>query len=91
MAKKRGKQGYLDGLEPPSVPAIDRAAEAYVSTRNERMELTELEVEKHAALLEQMNKAGLTTYTYDGYVVNVLSTSKVKVKKSKEPGEAEEE
>lgn len=93
MAKKqaKAKQGHLKDMEPVSIQEIDDAADAYVEARNERMSLTEEEVEKHAALLELMRKHELTTYTTpDGFVATISSTSKVKVRKPREDNSDEE-
>ena len=90
--EKRPRQGHLEGMAPPSIEEIDKAAEAYREARDERMELTEEEVVKHQALLDAMHKHELKSYEYDGYTVKVLDTAKVKVKKKKEPkAEGEEE
>jgi hypothetical protein len=82
----KAKQQYLPGLEPPSIPAIDRLAEKYVEVRNSRMEMTKEEV-KNADLLEaKMKEHGLTKYEFDGKVVELQHTEKVKVRR-KEPVE----
>lgn len=73
------KQGHLDGMAPPSVPEIDRAAAAYVAVRDERMSITKTEVEKKTILLHTMQKHGFTTYEFDGNVVKRTSKDNVKV------------
>ena len=79
--RDRPKQRYLKGMEPRSIPEIDRAADAYRDVRDERMGLTERETELSTALCEAMNKHKLVHYTYDEYVVDLGNTEKVKVKK----------
>ena len=45
MAKKKRKpkQQYIPGAEPPSIPEIDEAADDYVDLRDRRMELLDRE------------------------------------------------
>lgn len=83
--KKRPKQQHLpgEGMSPPAIPAIDRAVEAYVEVRDERMKLTEKEVETRDELANQMAKHDLKRYQSDGYDVNLLP--KVKVTRHKDP------
>ncbi len=82
--RKRLKQNHLPGMEPPSVAAIDRAAEDYVKVRDERMEMTKDEVEKHDRLLGLMREHGLDTYEFDGFTINCQTKTKVKVKRTDE-------
>lgn len=75
-------------MAPPSIPEIDRAADAYRDARDERMALTETEVEKQKILMALMKKHDVTHYTYDDYDVDVEMGEKVKVKKKRVPVEA---
>lgn len=81
--EKKPKQSYIEGTEPPSIPAIDAAAEHYVSVRDERCELSKQESEAHDNLLDKMREHGLDKYEFDGHVVTCLSTTKAAVKKKK--------
>jgi len=82
--KKRVKQGHLAGMEPPSVPEIDAAAESFVEVRDERMSLGKTEKERKAILHALMKKNGMTSYEYDGKKVEIESKEKVRVRKAKE-------
>ncbi len=79
--KAKKKQGYLPGMEPPSIPKIDNLADKYRDIRNERMELTKQEVAAADLLDAAMREHGLTTYEYRDYVVRINRTEKVSVKK----------
>lgn len=84
----KAKQLRVPGTEHPDRnPAIEAAAEAYVEVRNERMGLTEREVQAQGKLLLEMEKAGLSTYRCDDqdYIVELSDTKKAKVRKIKEP------
>ena len=85
MARKaKLKQKHFKGMEPPSIPAIDQAAEEYADIRDSRMELTKEEVELQEKLKELMEKHKLTSYEYDGNLVTISADTKVKVKKKKQ-------
>lgn len=77
--KKRSK--HLPGMEPPSFPKIEKAADEYRKVRDMRMEYTQAEVEKQAILLKAMEDEKLTIYEYDGFKVEVKANPKVKVRK----------
>lgn len=77
MAK--AKQDYLDGMKPPSIKAIDKAAELFVEARNTRMSHTVKEKERKIILADLMKQNGLTEYLYDGKIVRVISNENVKV------------
>jgi len=83
--ERKPKQGFLPDMEPPSIPEIDEAADAYRECRNERMALTETETELQAKLLAVMLENKLETYSYGDppYVCNVVELKKVKVRKQK--------
>lgn len=59
------KQGELPGLERKVVKEINTAAEAYVSARDKRMQLTEKESEAKQALLDVMKKHKTEIYRDD--------------------------
>jgi len=54
MARK--KQTELPGMERKTIREVNDAAEAYVDARDERMRLTEKEVERKQALISAMQK-----------------------------------
>lgn len=62
----RPKEQHLPGLEPKTIPAVHTAIEEYVEARDNRMELTKIEVEKKGVLLAAMKAAGITEYGVDG-------------------------
>lgn len=82
---KRPKQSYIPGTAPPSVPEIDKAADAYRDARDARMLAGEEEQELQKALLALMHKNNLTTYEYEDngtwYTVRLNPVEKVSVKK----------
>lgn len=93
MAKKSGKVkgrrkrvAYLPGMAPPSIKAIDDAAEVYYDRMMARTELSKKEHEAMTSLVEEMVKRKINRYeTGDGLIVEVTSKSKCSVKKKKEP------
>lgn len=92
--KRKPKQKHLPGLEPPSIPKIEKLADTYVERRNERMAMLESEIAAKDLLFAAMNEAGLKHYEYDGKIIDVVAVEKVKVKKAKsedDEGEGEEE
>jgi hypothetical protein len=86
--KRKAKQRHLPGLEPPSIPKIDKLADTYVEHRNSRMAKLEEETAAKDLLWAAMIEAGLKSYeTPDGMVVEILSEEKIKVKKKKPESE----
>jgi hypothetical protein len=91
MAKKKAtknthKQSHIEGTEPPRVPAIDKLAVAYQEVRDERIELTEQEVDQRSKLLVAMREHKLDRYQLpdsDVEVVVLAGEDKVKVRKVK--------
>jgi translation elongation factor P/translation initiation factor 5A len=61
-AKKRQKE--IPGTERQSIPEIDEAALAYVEARDERMALTDREVEQRELLLRRMTEHKQETYKF---------------------------
>jgi hypothetical protein len=93
MAKtktKRLRQQMIPGTEPPSIPKIDKAAEAYVEVRDERMSLTEKETDAHDNLLSLLREHGLETYEFDGMTVRIDTKQKVKVRRKNEEAQEDE-
>lgn len=85
--RARPKQERIPGTEGPRRnAALEKAAAAYVDARDERMELTEKEVEKQDALVTAMEKAGLETYRCEdtNFVVEISKSTKAKVRKVKD-------
>ena len=72
--------------DTPVITAIDAAADAYVTIRNKRMQLTLDEHEKREALGALMHEHELTTYTDHeaGYTVEILSKEKLRVRSLKD-------
>ena len=95
MAKKRKpkpKQGHLEGMDPPSVRAIDDAAETYYETMQERCKLSKDEDEAKDNLIDKMKEAGFDRYeTPDGLVVTITSKSNVKAKRKKDEAGGDDE
>ena len=92
MARK-AKQAKLPGTERKDrVPEIEKAATAYVDARDERMSLTEHEVELQGRLVQAMKTAKLATYRCDDVdlIVEMSTLEKAKVRKVKDQAEAEE-
>jgi hypothetical protein len=81
--KPRAKQGHLPGMEPPSVPEIEKAADDYVEARDARMAAMEPEASAKKLLTELMKKHGLATYEYDSRIVTLAGEPEVRVKKKK--------
>jgi hypothetical protein len=80
--KRRPKQPYLEGMEPPSIPAIDSAADVYQEAKEARMKLSEEESEAKKALIAVMVEHQQTTYkTPDGIMVNLLEDRTVTTKR----------
>ena len=79
--RKKPKQGHLDGMEPPSIKALDDAADNYYEAMMDRVKLSKEEDEAKTNLIEKMKEHGLDRYeTASGYVVSIVNMSKVKVK-----------
>lgn len=85
--KKRGrvKQLQIEGTERhDKIAEIEAAAEDYAATRDERMQLGKLEVEKREKLRGLMQKHQLRVYEVDGEPLRVelvpAGDDKVKVK-----------
>lgn len=93
--KKRPRQKFIPGMEPPSIPTIDAAVIRYVQLRDERMMLTQDEVKAKSAVMQLMKDHDLPSYrTPDDYVVTLesememtLSVKHVKPKKEESNGE----
>lgn len=93
--KKRPRQKFIPGMEPPSIPLLDDAIIHYIETRDQRMQLTHIEVDAKTVIMNLMKDNELTTYrTPDDYLVNLesememtLSVKHVKAKKEESNGE----
>lgn len=91
---KRAKQQYLPGLEPPSIPAIDKAADKFIDVRDDRFGIIKRFADAKLNLVSAMKEHGLTHYEYDGQVVDLDESASVKVAKKKaavESGDESEE
>lgn len=92
MAAKTKKQLQIAGTETKAIKEVDSAAEAFVEARDERMALTEREVEAREALIAVMNKHKLDVYLDDDATPPLLVTliqgeDKVKISKVSEGDE----
>lgn len=85
MAK--AKQDYLDGMKPPSIKAIDKAADAFVEARNTFQNAQKKMEERRAILDALMHEHQLEQYEYDGKLVKYDGEPKLKVVAIKEPKE----
>jgi hypothetical protein len=75
------KQARLAGFEDAKIEALEAGAEEYVSARDKRMALTEVEVEAKAKLLRLMHDSGRSSYTRNGYSITVVPEGeKIRVK-----------
>lgn len=85
-SKSKPKQESFEGMEPVEIAEVTKAAEVYVDARDERMQLTEQEVEKQELLVTAMKKHGLDKYrTPDGLLVTLVpGKEKAKVKRAGE-------
>jgi hypothetical protein len=95
------KQKELEGMEKPSIPEIEEAADAYVSIRDKRMAMTEKEVAAKTNLLQVLlsheselspGEDGSKLYRFDDEIV-LLKPGKrvVKVKSAHEDEESEDD
>lgn len=86
------KQQFLDGMEPPSIPKIDKLADEYAEARYQRMALLKEEINKRDLLQIAMQEEGLESYeTPDGKKVVIDYKSKLKVLAQKAEDEAAED
>ncbi len=82
--RTRTKQGYLEGCEPESIPALDDAASNYDEAMRDRVALSQEEDEKKDALIDLMTEHGKDRYeTPDGLVVTVTNKKNIRVKHKK--------
>ena len=89
---KKPKQGFLPDMEPPSIKAIDDAAENYWEVMMERTKLSKEGDEKKTALIEVMRENKLDRYeTPEGIVVTLTAKSNVKAKRKKDATEGADE
>ncbi len=82
-----GKQQRLKGTEDKRFPDVEEAAEAYRDVRDERMELTEKEIDAKSELMARMKEHKLKTYRipHSGLEVEVVAGEEtVKVRKIKD-------
>lgn len=89
--EKKLKQQFLPEMDPPSIPALDDAADIYYEAMQERITMTKEEDEAKTNLIEKMKAEGLDLYeTKHGLVVSILNKSNLKCKKKKDAEEGEE-
>ena len=88
----KAKQGYLEGMDPPRIKAIDDAADTYYDVMQERCRLSKEEDEAKDNLIDKMKESGVDRYeTPDGLIVTITAKSNVKVKRKKEESGDEDE
>lgn len=88
LAKKQPRTGSLPGLEDHAIRALDNAAAEYADIRDQRMALTNQEVDLKSRALKLMKKYGKTTYKHNGVSIEIVAgdeSIKVKVKIPDEP------
>lgn len=93
LPAKPAKDQHLPGLEPKVDKTIHRAIEEYVEARDQRMQLTRIEVEKKNHLLMVMKTAGVVDYDVAGHQAHIAveETIKAKLAGAGDEGEAETE
>lgn len=73
------KQQYFEGMEPPRIEELDKAAETYHAAKTQRMEFTEEEKLRKDILTHLMQQHDLKRYeTPEGLVVTRITKSNVK-------------
>lgn len=80
----RVKQGSLPEMEPPSIPEIEEAADGYVKARNAWQRKHQPMMEAQEILHDAMRKHKQKRYDFDGKIVEIVGSEKVKVKSAKE-------
>lgn len=75
-----GTQAVIEGTGPEMNKPVHEAALHYARERDARMAAGEDEKAAKVALIEKMNKAGLTHYEYGDLIVHIDSAQNVKVK-----------
>jgi hypothetical protein len=80
---KAPKQRHFDGLEPPSVPAIDEAAEAFWDAHQRLKESREADAQAGEELVRLMKEHGLPFYECEQFRIDLDTKSKAKVRKRK--------
>lgn len=92
MGRKRARQGHLAGMDPPSIKAIDDAADIYFDAMQRRVALSQEEHEAKDNLIDKMKENDQTIYTTaDGLVVTVTATSNVRCKRKNDEETEDEE
>lgn len=81
---RRPRQQRIPGTAPPKIAEIEDLAENYRALRDERMKVQDQELDFQQRLMACMKKHKLTAYEYDDFKVELTSSEKVKVRKSKE-------
>ena len=84
---KVAKQGDLPGMEDKHLADLEDGARQYAAVRDQRMRLTEREVELKDALLSLMHKHKKTTYKCEDIEIRIVVTKEkvnVRILKDKE-------
>lgn len=78
---KRGEQKSLPGMQDREIEALQKGARRYAAIRDQRMALTEKEVELRDELLGMMKQRHKIHYLYEGVEITVVAErEKVKVR-----------
>lgn len=77
---ERPRQGFLEGQEPTTIPAVHAAIEEYVRCRDNRMAWLQDEIEAKQKLAAAMRKAGIDSYNVDGHEAVIEQSENVKAK-----------
>lgn len=85
------RSGHLPGMEPKVMPKLHRLIEEYVAVRDERMALTEREVDLKNRLRETMKEAEIDSYKVDGHEAYLKTEETVKARLAAEGAEEAEE
>jgi hypothetical protein len=79
------ESGFLEGIEPHTVPEITQAAEAYQKAKEDRVRKLSHEIQKHDALMALMKTHDLKIYRDGDLTVTVVDgKEKVKVKRQED-------
>lgn len=76
----KSEQQFIPGTEPKIIPLVHAAIGKYVDARDRRQELTKIEVEEKASLLQAMKEAKIFDYDVDGREAHVSIDESVKAK-----------
>lgn len=92
MAKDKDLPGMTgEGVERPSIKAVDEAFEELINAREKRMSWGEKEGTASATLVSLFHKHNLKSYVFEEKRYKLAAIEKVKVARDEEPAAAEAE